>query len=557
KGLSASGVFAYQTNTINGLFTTKDYERYVRIGDLDQLNFKKTGTQNNTTLSYNRSSGLYYYLTGKGIVNYKRDFGLNHVSAMAFGFYQNLNTADGGSPYCLPYKRLHTGVEATYDYDQKYLLKADMGYSGSEQYNNGRRFITTPAISAGWVISHESFMSDVNWLSNLKLRASYGKTANDNCGLGRYAYLDNITYGRGGTLGYLRYIVREDQTGNPYVQPEVSKKQNYGIDLGFFNDLSVSVDVFKEKMDNMVINASATIPTQQGIPLGNYPATNNGSFKNEGYDVTANYTKAINKDLTVFAGGFVSYQKNTVVKSGEALKSSDYAYQKWVDGYSAGQSFGYLVDWADHGGYWISQDQIKSSGLTYASVIPRVGDLKFKDLNNDGSIDQKDQVPLGTGMIPRYYYGFSGGFNYKSFDFSVLFQGVGKYSTVEGGMGVYSSSLDGVFGSLHRNAWTAERYANGEKITAPALGIKSSVSEQGSDYYLNDRSYLRLKNLEIGYTLPKSVSKVISADKVRFIFSAQNLFTWDHMKSNDYGPEGSYNSIPVYKVINLGVNLQF
>ncbi len=557
KGLSASGVFAYQTNTVNGLFTTHDYERWVRSSDPDTLTFAKTGTQSNTTLKYGRSCSFYYYLTGKGIVNYDRDFGPHHVTGMAYAFYQNLNTADGASPYCLPYKRIHTGIEAAYDYDKKYLLKADLGYSGSDQFAKGRRFITTPSISAGWVVSRESFMSDIDWISNLKLRASYGKTGNDVCQLNRFAYLDNVTYNGGGNIGSLRYSINESQTGNPYVQPEILKKQNYGIDLSFFNELSFSVDVFRERMNNMVINASATIPDYQGIPLVYYPSTNAGSFKNKGYDIAANYTKAVNKDLTVFVGGFVSYNKNTVLNSGEALKSSDYAYRKWSEGYSYGQTFGYLVDSKDHGGYWVSEDQIKNCGMTYAFGKLRAGDLKYKDLNNDGVIDQKDEAPIGTGAIPRYYYGFSGGFNYKSFDVSFLFQGVGEYKTVEGGWGIYENDVDGIFGSLHENAWTAERYASGAKITAPALSLKSSVSDQGSDYYLYNRAYLRLKNLEIGYTLPGSVARAISASKIKFILSAQNLFTWDKMKSDDYGPEGSYSSIPVYRVYNIGVNLQF
>ncbi len=561
EGLKASGVFAYQTNSVNSLYTTQDYERYVRV--IDPLNpdgplaFVKTGTNTNSVLQYTKGASYYYYLTYKGIVNYDRNFGLHHVTGMAYGFYQNLNTADTGSPNCLPYKRLHTGVEATYDYDQKYLLKADLGYSGSDQFAKGRRFVTTPAVAIGWVASRETFMSGINWLSNLKLRASYGKTANDACGLARFAYLDNVTYNGGGNIGSLRYTVNENQTGNPYVQPEISKKQNYGIDLGLFNELSFSVDVFRERMDNMVINASAMIPTYQGIPLGNYPATNSGSFKNEGYDITANYTKAINKDLTVFAGGFVSFAKNKVLNSGEALRSSDYAYRKWSEGYSYGQASGYLVDYKDHGGYWVSQEQIDKSGLTYAFGKLRVGDLKYKDLNGDGVIDQKDEAPIGTGALPRYYYGFSGGFSYKSFDVSFLFQGVGEYKTIESGWGVYENDVDGIFGSLHQNAWTAERYANGAKITAPALSLTTSVSNQGSDYYLYNRAYLRLKNLVIGYTLPQSVARAISADKIKFVFSAQNLFTWDKMKSDDYGPEGSYGSIPVYRVYNIGVNLQF
>jgi hypothetical protein len=159
--------------------------------------------------------------------------------------------------------------------------------------------------------------------------------------------------------------------------------------------------------------------------------------------------------------------------------------------------------------------------------------------------------------MPRYYYGISGGLNYKSFDLSFLFQGIGEYKTIESGWGIYGTDYSGIFGSLLENAYTPARYANGEKITAPALSLTTTTNQQPSDYYLYNRAYLRLKNLEIGYTLPNSIAKAISANKIRFTLSAQNLFTWDKMKSNDYGPEGGYGTIPVYRVYNVGLSLLF
>lgn len=557
QGLKASGTVAYQTNTVNSLFTAQNYERDVRTSASDTLAFVPKGTDTNTTLSYTKSSSYYYYLTYKALMNYDRAFGLSHVTGMGYMFYQNLHTNATTSPELLPYKRLHSGLEATYSYDQKYLLKYDMGYSGSEAYPKGHRFTVTPAVSVGWVASREPFLRDVSWLSNLKLRASYGKTANDQCGLGRFVYDDDNRFGGTGPINFLKYMITEGQMGDPNIRPEISKKQNYGIDLGFFNELSLSIDVFYERMNNMVINASSNIPECQGVPLDSYPDTNTGSFKNKGYDFTANYTKAINKDLTVSIGGFVSFAKNTVINDGSIAKTSDYAYQNWTKGYSHGQQFGYLVDYSNGNGFFNSADEITNSKLTYSAGSPRVGDLKYKDLNNDGVIDEKDEAPLGTGSLPRYYYGFSGRFNYKSFDFSFLFQGVGEYKTILGGVGIYDDNYDGIYNSLDLNAYTAERYKSGSKITAPALSLTTSTSNRLSDYYLYNRAYLRLKNLEIGYTLPESVARAISASKVKFILSAQNLFTWDKMKSNDFGPEGSYTSIPVYRVYNVGISLQF
>ncbi|MCK9617762.1 MAG: SusC/RagA family TonB-linked outer membrane protein [Lentimicrobiaceae bacterium] len=558
KGLNLTGIFAYQTNAVGSLRTTQDYERWVRKDDPDKLSFIKKGAQNNTPLAYSKEHFYYYHLTYNAALNYKYDFGKHQVGGMAYMFFQNLTKADTGSPWLLPYNRVSSGAEATYGYDNRYLVKLDVGYSGSEQYARGSRFIATPAVSGAWVVSNEAFMNDMNWLSNLKLRASYGKTANDQSDLNRFAYLDNVTVSGGGPIKYLQYNVSENQVGNPYIQAEVSAKQNYGIDLGLFNAFSVSADVFKERMDNMVVSAISTVPLYQGIPLNNYPQTNAGTFENKGYEITASYNKAINRDLTFSVGGLFSYAKNTLLKINEPLRPDDYAYRKWQEGYSYGQAFGYLVDYSNGNGFFNTQDELNNSNLTYGFGTPRLGDLKYRDLNNDGKIDERDKAPIGTGALPRVTYGFTGGIRYKSFDLSFLFQGVGDYSTLIGGQGVWETDFDGVFGALHKNAWTAERYyANEEKITAPALSLAKTVNHEASDYINYNRSYLRLKNIELSYTLPASLSKIITAEKVRFLLSGQNLITWDNMKSNDFGPEGSYAAFPVYRVFNIGVNVVF
>jgi len=558
QGLKSSGVIAYQTNSVNSLYTTKNYERYVRTDDPTTLSFEKKGSDNNTTLSYGKGTGFYYHLTYKGKMDYKRNFGRHEVTALAYAFYDDLSTSSNSSPYCLPYKRLSSGLEATYGYDNRYYLKLDAGYTGSGQYVDDSRFIWTPAVSSAWVVSNEAFMKDVKVLDYLKLRASYGKTANDDDNQGRYIYLDNVTFSGGGSIGDLRFIVNESQTANVSYSPEIIKKQNYGVDLGLFNEFSLSLDVFKEHMDNMVVNAANSVPSYQGISLSNYPVTNVGEYENKGYEVQASFTKNISKNFKVNIGGFMMYAKNKEIYSAEAEKSEDYAFRNRTEGYSYGQSWGYLVDYENSSnGFFNSQSEIDNSGLSYSFGTPRVGDLRYKDLNEDNTIDEKDQAPIGNGVMPRYYYGFSGGFTYKSFDFSFLFQGVAKWSSIYSGIGVYETSYEGVYGSLHRNAWTQERYNNEEEITAPALSLTTSTNTCASDYYEYNRSYLRLKNLVIGYTLPTNISDKFKTGKIRFYLSGQNLFTWDKMKSDDFGPEGNYSTIPVYRVYNAGLSIGF
>ncbi len=165
----------------------------------------------------------------------------------------------------MPYKRESLGLTATYGYKNRYFIKADVGYSGSEQFHPDRRYIATPAVSGAWIVSDEAFMDGADWLSNLKLRGSYGITANDQLGGDRFLYLE-----------YIDINGNEGLKGNPNLTAEKMKKQNYGFDLGLFNELTVSFDWYKSLCDNMLINSSGTIPEYQGVSLNNYPRTNWG-----------------------------------------------------------------------------------------------------------------------------------------------------------------------------------------------------------------------------------------------------------------------------------------
>ena len=186
-----------------------------------------------------------------------------------------------------------------------------------------------------------------------------------------------------------------------------------------------------------------------------------------------------------------------------------------------------------------------------------MGDLKYVDLNEDGPITEADQVPLNKGWMPKIQYSFSAGFTYRSWDFSVLFQGQGQCNSVKSGVGIYENNYSGIYGARHWNAWTWERVANGEPISGPALSMNTSTSHQPSDYYLYDLAFLRLKNVMISYTLPARISRAISAEKVRIYLSGQNLWTWDRMKSGDFGPESNYWDFPAYRTYNIGINVVF
>ncbi|WP_341835746.1 SusC/RagA family TonB-linked outer membrane protein [Chitinophaga pollutisoli] len=558
KGLTLTGTFAYQTNSVGSLSTTQNYERWMRTDRRDTLAFVKKGGETNTPLGYGKSSSYYYHLTYHSQLDYSRAFGKHHVGATAFGYFQNLTTADNGAPGMLPYTRLSLGGEVTYNYAGKYYLQFDLGRSGSEQYARDVRFTSTPAVSAAWLVTGERWLEGAEWLSLLKLRGSWGKTANDRNGLSRFAYLDNVTFGGGGPLGYLQYNITENLVGNPLITAEISTKRNAGIDIGLINMLHITADVFNEKMNNMVVAAVNKIPQYQGIPLGNYPRTNMGVFENKGYEVSATISKDLNKNWGFSLGGWFAYTKNTIISWNEAKRAADYAYRNWEEGFSLGTEFGYVVDRSNGNGYFNSQEEITESGLTYAFGTPRPGDLRYTDLNGDNIIDQKDRAPMGYGNTPRQQYAVNGGVRFRSLELNFLFQGTGQYASSYSGMGVRETEFDGVYGSLHRKAWTPERYAAGEEITYPALSLIKTVNHETNTFYFYDRSYLRLKNLELMWTLPGNFAKKLAAQRLRILLSGQNLLTWDKLPSTDFGPEsGGYGAFPVYRVYNAGVQLQF
>lgn len=553
KGLDLSGTFAYQTNSVGSLVASQDYERVLPNGQ------RPSSGGTNTPLGYSKSHSLYYHLTYNAKLGYDRTFNKHHVTGLGYMYYQNLTRTETSMPNVLPWNRSSLGAEATYGYDNRYFVKLDLGYSQSDQFVRGNRWTATPSVALAWELANENFLKGQKWLTQLKPRVSWGKTATDQIGVTRYAYLDDIRSGGGGPIGSLGGTIVENALGNPFISAEISTKQNAGIDIGLFNALSISFDLFQDKMDNMVVGAINEIPAYQGFPLANYPRKNVGIFRNKGYEISVNYVKDLNKDLTISVGGMLSYQKNTVVSWNEADKGEGYAYRHWSEGYSLGQSFGYLVDYSNGNGMFNSEEELSKRNLNYTALGKvRVGDLIYKDLNGDGMIDEKDKAPLGNGDLPRKSFGISGGVRYKSFDLNFLFQGVGEFYTVFSGTGVYENAYEGTFTALHANAWTPERYANGETITYPALSRKTSTNFQASDFFLYNRSYIRLKNLELSYTLPDVVARKIAADKIRVLVSGQNLITWDHMKTKDFGPEGGgYLAIPVYRVYNVGLNVGF
>lgn len=548
KGLSASGGMAYQTYVRNETSTTQSYKRVIRGNDFSTLNnFTQYKTFENTPLAYGKGSVFFYYLNLLASVDYNRRFGDHSIDASAHTYYlKQEKEATGSSNTVLPYKRQNFGITALYGYKDRYFLKADMGYSGSEQFHPDNRYTGTPAISGAWIASREDFF-DSRFVSLLKFRASYGITANDQLGDARFLFLDNI-----------RSDGSELERGNPNLEAEKTRKLNLGLNFGFLNMFTLDADYFVNKVSNMLINSSARLPEYQGIPLNYYPKLNDGVMENKGYEVALGFNRHFNKDFSVFAQANFMQAKNRVISINEPSSGDNFAYPYRAEGFPIGQHWGYKIDYTNGTGMFNSAQELASSGLAYAFGSPRVGDFVYQDLNGDGVINEEDMAPLGYARMPQQEFSLTGGVTWKSWEFSFLLHGVSRSSQFLNGIGAYENVGRGVFSDIHLNAWTPERYAAGETISYPALSLSPSTNHVANDFFLSDRSYLRLRNVELAYVVPDQLAKKISSERIRVALTIQNLFTLDRMRSAYIDPEiGSMSTFQPYRVFNIGLSANF
>lgn len=581
KGLSTKGMVSFESKAIS---ITSAYKNYVAY-DLETLPTGETvwslanGTEiEDGTIGLGKSTASSYYINMQWYLNYARQFGKHDVSGMILAQrdYRHVNEWSGYSDPYLPFNVLGVSGRFTYNYDTRYLFEFNMGYNGSEQFSPNKRFGFFPAFSVGWVASDEEFIKkNLPWLTNLKLRASYGKVGNDKIGTRRFLYLDNVsvgglnpnwmvnpTYGIG-DAGNRK--INFNYIGNPDVTWEIAWKQNYGFDITVFKDFSATFDIFNEKRSNVLISRQ-TIPSIQGISQGALPNVNMGKVDNKGFEFTLAYNKKFNKDIDLNVSLNYSYAKNEVKQFDELRLSDDYAYQYRTTGYSIGQKWGYKIDHSVdvmEVGIFNSQEQIDKSGLEYEIGTPSPGDFIYQDLNHDGKINDKDMAPIGySDVAPRKIYGANLNFRYKWFDVSVLFQGVSQFTREFTGWGIYENNGTCGFFTDHLTRWSEERYAQkvaGEDVAInhPRLTSGVSTSHTVNDYYLMNASYFRLKNAEIGFTFPSNWSSKIGATSIRVYANGNNLITWDHMNTDVYDPEQRILAYPVMRTFNFGLNIQF
>lgn len=555
KGLSAKAVMSFDSKTTNNLFAGKTYEKYVQIIDPnltgsdggDSVYYKRFNAEANTPLALSGSRFFSTLSNFQGYLNYNRTFQKHSVSGLVL-YQQQKNIINAE----LPYNLRGLASRLTYGFDNRYFVEFDAGYNGSEQFAKGRRFGFFPAFSGAWLISNEKFLSDNAIINQLKIRGSYGIVGNDRIGSRRFLYLDDIQLINGGysaSLGNGQSVVT-NLLKNQAITWETAKKADIGLEVGLHNGFSLVVDLFQEKRDNILRNRG-TVPILNGLPVSVLPPVNIGKVINKGYELELNYKKFFSKNLSVLAKVNLSYATNKQTFADEPLLPKDYAYRYRQTGYRIGQPFGYIVE-----GYFNdSADIAKSPVQSVGGHSPRPGDFKYKDLNGDGIVNSKDQAPIGYSTVPEYTYGMAFNVNYKSLDISVLLQGVSNVSNFYQGNGTFARTN---YVDRHLESWTAERAASGSPINYPRLTTQASPDEIGNSFFIINASYVRLKNVELGYTIPIKWSKKIGAKQIRIYSNGLNLITWDKLPTRNFDPELMNNTTyPIERIFNFGVNLTF
>jgi TonB-linked SusC/RagA family outer membrane protein len=511
-------------------------------------------------------------------LNYDRTFNDDHRVSALFLFNQQskLLYPKGTLEDAIPYRMMGIAGRATYSWKDRYFAEFNIGYNGAENFSPKHRFGTFPAFGVGWVVSNEKFWQPLSKaVSFLKIRYTDGKVGNSEVSDRRFMYLDQMK--ENGDYGYKFGPNGTKWSGYETVNMAVdliweeSRKQDLGIDLKLFNDdLSIVFDLFKERRENILLKREHSIPSFLGYNTS-APYGNIGIIENKGFDGTIEYNKRINKDWVIALRGNVTFNKDKWIQ-GE-LPEQKY---EWMNqyGHNINGVKGYVAEGLftqaeiDDMARWESLSDANKAitPKPFASQFGTVkaGDIKYKDLNNDGQIDAYDQTYISRGDVPTTVYGFGFTIGWKDLSVGMMFQGVAGAERVLNGSSVNPFNGGGGSGNLYSNIgdrWTEDN--PDQNAFYPRLSYGSETTSninnfQKSTWWVRNMNFLRLKTLQISYNLPKPwVNKVHLKNAAVYVMGT-NLFTlsrfklWDPELNTDNG--ASYPNTTSYSV---GINFTF
>ena len=559
KGLSLRGVVSYKNFNSDKTTFSRNGVKY-QLHDLESgRELIPTGATGNLSSSMTLAKDINVY--AEAGIEYNRDFGGHHVTALAL--YNQSKHFSPSLEYLIP--NGHQGLvgRITYAYENRYLAEFNVGYNGTENFAPGKRFGLFPAYSLGWVLTEEPFFPKNDYLVFAKVRGSYGTVGNDKIGGARFLYIpttygfyNNVYYpGEVGSTRHGELGSREGQIGNPDLTWERAEKMNLGIDMRFWKGkINLTFDWFKEKRDNILIKRN-TVPAIIGISQEAMPAVNMGRMENGGFEGEFGYNDKI-QEFHYFIKGNFTYAHNEIKYMDETPQKYTYLYKT---GNRYGQYFGYVADGIFN--TWEEVNDAKRPVYRQNNKI-QPGDIRYRDINGDGYIDTDDMVPIGYSNFPEIIYGVTLGGEWKGFDFSVLFQGASRVSyspsrrTKQGFFTNSGASKDLL------NSWSYERYEQGLTSKYPRLAADNAgMNNALSTFWLEDASYLRLKNVEIGYTFRFRALKRIGVNSFRIYANGNNLITWCKLFPGEDpefpNPEANNEPYPLTRVFNWGLNINF
>lgn len=562
-GLKAIIRYAYDAVNYNTASRHREltlYEALDRDADGNLIFDIKNANGQTEYLSYGTGASGNKTQYFEGSLNYNRTFGKHEVGGLVLYYmkdYRNNNAGDYISS--LPNRSLGLAGRVTYAYDDKYLFEVNLGYNGSENFPKGQRMGFFPAFAAGWVASNEPFLKGNPTLTWLKIRASYGQVGSDQIGATRFAYLSTIVNADGATSMGINYNqgypgLQEGQLAAQNITWEVATKYNLGLEVGLWDSFKTTVEAFYEYRDNIFLQPQ--ISDVAGLQKAAY--ANMGKMDNRGFEATFEYQKVFSSDFVLTARANYTFARNKYIDDGKYYKNP------WQDvrGTRYGDSLRYRAL------HLFSQEEIDALPDYYRMFSLkkdqiRPGDIRYDDINDDGKISEDDMIWTGNVGIPESVVGLGASLNYKGFDFSFLFQGAfGATKYLSGGwyFQPFQAERDPKYmGNLLVNfndRWTEDNpdpYA-----FSPRLYMGQHVSNyKQSTWWERKADYLRLKNIEFGYTLPRKVLQNAHIDNLRFYVSAVNLYTFSKFSREFWDPEVSLDAYPVQGTVYLGANITF
>ena len=504
--------------------------------------------------------------------NYARKIGSHNVGALVL--YNQSKTyypwdSDGSLYRSIPKGYVGLVGRVTYDYDTRYMVDFNIGYNGSENFAEGKRYGTFPSFSLGWIPSNEKFWEPIKkYIGYLKLRGSWGKVGNDNTNGARFLYLPGAwqfyqgsttvnPQNRGanfGTSGGWLQAVKELTAGNPNVTWETATKINIGVDAAFIKDkLTLNLDLFWEDRKDILVSNASMLPAVTSL-RSSY--VNEGRVKNHGYELTLKWSDTMG-DLRYSISPSIAFARNKIIEMLEVPPMYEYLSRT---GHPVGQRFGYdLFEFYQQG----TEERYRAQ---YGTDMPdqnidlKYGDAVYVDLNGDGIIDQNDQKPLGYTDNPEITWSVNANLNWKGFDFSMLWVGADNTSRALNGY------FRDQFGSTNTSAlaqWVADNSWTEDNpgATLPRISFTNRVhNNRDSQAWIIDSKYVRLKNLEMGYTFNKPKWLPL-LNYIRIYASGQNLLTFADFKGNDPEAPGSGLDFgvryPMTRVYNFGLQVNF